>query len=247
MSTDFHVIIPARYQSSRLPGKLLMELQGQTVLERVYRQVLKANPRSITIATDSEIIYERALDFGATVMMTSMDHQSGTDRVAEAVAKSSLSADDIIVNVQGDEPLIPPALITQVAHSLATDQAVSMATLCFPIDDEALNHNPNIVKVVRNRHHHALYFSRAAIPFDRDGIARGKRLLRHIGLYAYRSSFLLEMVSWPVCELEATEALEQLRVLWAGYSIKVEDACVPPLQDINTAEDLEQARRWLEA
>ena len=241
MSTDFHVIIPARYQSSRLPGKLLMELQGQTVLERVYRQALKANPRSVTIATDSELIFKEATDFGAAVKMTSLSHQSGTDRIAEVVAQGAFSSEDIIVNVQGDEPLIPPELITQVAQSLSTAESALMATLCYPIQEEALYHNPHVVKVVRDRHKHALYFSRSAIPFDKDA----GPLLRHIGLYAYRASFLLDVVSWPVCELEAREALEQLRVLWAGYKIKVEDACVPPLQDINTSEDLEQARRHL--
>ena len=243
MSTDFHVIIPARYQSSRLPGKLLMELQGQTVLERVYRQALKANPRSVTIATDSELIVKQATDFGAAVKMTSMSHQSGTDRIAEVVAQAAFKADDIIVNVQGDEPLIPPELIIQVANSLASATSASMATLCYPLQDEALYHNPNIVKVVRDCDHHALYFSRSVIPFDRD--AKAKSLLRHIGLYAYRASFLLDVVSWPVCELEAIEVLEQLRVLWAGHKIKVDTACVPPLQDINTAEDLEQAQRHL--
>lgn len=241
MSTDFHVIIPARYQSSRLPGKLLMELHGMTVLERVYRQALQAKPKSVIIATDNEEIFELAANFGAEVEMTDIAHQSGTDRVAEVVALRQFSPEEIIVNVQGDEPLIAPALITQVANSLAQAEA-PMATLCWPVDDHDMCVNPNVVKVVRNRHNNALYFSRSTIPFSRDNPESIKNIFRHIGLYAYRAAFLLEYVSWPVCELEALEALEQLRVLWAGYNIKVEQACVYPLQDINTLNDLEKVR-----
>ena len=244
MSADFHVIIPARYQSTRLPGKLLMELHGSTVLERVYRQVQQAQPKSVTIATDSEVIFEKATCFGAHVVMTATTHQSGTDRIAEVVANQSFGLDEIIVNVQGDEPLIDPALISQVAQSLAAD-SVPMATLCWPMDDEASRNNPNVVKVVRDINNHALYFSRAPIPFHREGSSRKNVMYRHIGLYAYRAAFLLEIVQWPVCELEAVEVLEQLRVLWAGYKIKVDEACVPPMQDINTAEDLVRAQRLL--
>lgn len=241
MSCDFHVIIPARYQSSRLPGKLLMDLQGQTVIERVYRQALQANPRSITIATDNEKIFDVARDFGAQVVMTATTHQSGTDRIAEAVKILGLLSNDIIVNVQGDEPLIAPALISQVANSLANTDA-SVATLCWPIEDDASCTNPNVVKVVRDCHNHALYFSRSPIPANRDQPLDRKNMFRHIGLYAYRAAFLLDVVKLPVCELETREALEQLRVLWAGYKIKVDTACVRPLQDINTADDLVAAR-----
>jgi 3-deoxy-manno-octulosonate cytidylyltransferase (CMP-KDO synthetase) len=241
MSVDFHVIIPARYQSSRLPGKLLMELHGRTILERVYRQALQAKPKTITIATDSQLIFELATSFGAPVVMTAATHQSGTDRIAEVVAKHKFSPKDIIVNVQGDEPLIAPALIAQVAKSLASTTA-PMATLCWPIDNPEMFHNPNLVKVVRDRHNNALYFSRSPIPFCRDDAKANKHVYGHIGLYAYRADFLLEVVSWPVCEIEAIECLEQLRVLWAGYHIKVEEACVRPLQDINTEEDLARAR-----
>ncbi len=241
MSVDFHVIIPARYQSSRLPGKLLMELHGMTVLERVYRQAVQAKPKSVIIATDNEEIFELATNFGAQVEMTDIAHQSGTDRIAEVVALRQFSPEEIIVNVQGDEPLIAPALITQVANSLASSDA-PMATLCWPVDDHEMCANPNVVKVVRNCHNNALYFSRNTIPFSRDNSESIKNIFRHIGLYAYRAAFLLDYVNWPVCELEAIEALEQLRVLWAGYNIKVEEACVYPLQDINTIKDLEKAR-----
>ena len=244
MRSDFHVVIPARYQSTRLPGKLLMDLEGQMVIERVYRQALLAEPKSITIATDNDAIFNAAIAFGAQAIMTSPTHQSGTDRVAEAVEKLKFSPEDIVVNVQGDEPLISPALITQVADSLA-QSTVPMATLCWPIDDYALYSNPNVVKVVRDCHNHALYFSRSPIPAHRDQPSSCQNVFRHIGLYAYRAAFLLDFVTWPVCALETMEALEQLRVLWAGMKIIVNDACTRPLQDINTLDDLMAARHEL--
>ena len=244
MNVDFHVIIPARFQSSRLPGKLLMDLQGQTVLERVYRQALQAQPTSITIATDHTAIFDEATRLGAPVVMTDATHPSGTDRIAEALSKGAFLPDAIIVNVQGDEPLIDPALITQVAHALSVSEA-PMATLCWPIEDEGACANPHVVKVVRDRHHHALYFSRSCIPANRDDPLNRQGVFRHIGLYAYRAAFLQEWARLPVCAIEQMEALEQLRVLWAGYQIKVEDACVRPLQDINTWDDLQMARGQL--
>lgn len=244
MSVAFHVIIPARMQSSRLPGKLLMDLDGLTVIERVYRASQQATPESIIIATDDPLIFDAAVGFGGKAVMTATTHQSGTDRIAEVVGSGRFSAGDIIVNVQGDEPLIDPLLIKQVANCLAHTDA-PMATLCWPIDDAAHLDNPNVVKVVRDRADHALYFSRSRIPANRDEPHNYRQVFRHIGLYAYRADFLLELVRTPVCELESMEALEQLRVLWAGYKIKVVEACVPPLQDINTAEDLQAARRHL--
>ncbi len=244
MSVDFHVIIPARYQSSRLPGKLLMELDGITVIERVYRQALKAKPVSIIIATDNRVIFDLATGFGAQVMMTAINHPSGTDRIAEVVAARVFAPDDIIVNVQGDEPLMAPELITQVAQSLMVSDAL-MATLCWPVDDYEQLTNPNVVKVVRDRNNNALYFSRSMIPANRDQPFNTANVFKHIGLYAYRAAFLLEVVGWPVCGLEEAEALEQLRVLWAGHKIRVDQACVQPLQDINTSEDLARARSHL--
>ena len=244
MSTHFHVIIPARFQSTRLPGKLLMDVHGQTVLERVYRQALQANPKSIAIATDNQAIVDAATCFGAPVVMTATTHQSGTDRIAEAVSKGDFLPDDIIVNVQGDEPLIAPALITQVAQALSMTDS-PMATLCWPIEDTASCTNPNVVQVVRDSQNHALYFSRSSIPANRDDPMSIQGAFRHIGLYAYRAHFLQEMVRWPVCAIEQMEALEQLRVLWAGYKIKVEEACVQPLQDINTIDDLHALRQAL--
>lgn len=245
MSVDFHIIIPARYQSSRLPGKMLMELQGLTILERVYRQALHARPKSITIATDHPVIFELATSLGASVMMTDINHQSGTERAGEVVSRLNFSPEEIIVNVQGDEPLISPVLIRQVAVSLSTASA-PMATLCWPIENYEMCNDPNVVKVVRDCNNHALYFSRSAIPFNRNDSLKTQHMFRHIGLYAYRAAFLSEMVNWPICHLESIESLEQLRVLWAGHAIKVDEACVPPMQDINTAKDLERARRQLE-
>ncbi|KTD07063.1 3-deoxy-manno-octulosonate cytidylyltransferase [Legionella jamestowniensis] len=242
MSAAFHVIIPARYQSTRLPGKLLMEIAGLSVIQRVYQQALKANPSSVIIATDSSAIAEHAESFGATVKMTAIHHQSGTDRIAEVVASASFAPEDIIVNVQGDEPFIAPQLIAQVAENLSNSQT-SMATLCWPLEHDHQLQNPNIVKVVRDRFNNALYFSRSAIPANRDKPESINRVYRHIGLYAYRAAFLLDFVQWPVCELETSEALEQLRVLWAGHKIRVEQACTQPLQDINTQEDLLLARK----
>lgn len=244
MSIDFHVVIPARYQSSRLPGKLMLELEGQTVIERVYQQALKAKPKSIIIATDSLEIAEHAANFGAQVVMTAVSHQTGTDRIAEVVAKGQFAGQDIIVNVQGDEPMIAPELISQVAHCLYHSPN-PMASLCWPLESIEQCLNPNIVKVVRDKQNDALYFSRSAIPANRDNPKNMAQMFRHIGLYAYRAAFLLDFVSWPVCELEACEALEQLRALWAGYKIRIETACIEPLQDINTQEDLLAARKLL--
>lgn len=242
MKTDFHIIIPARYQSTRFPGKLLQELNGLSVIERVYRQALLAKPESIIIATDHESIAAHARDFGAQVEMTLASHQTGTDRIAEVVAKGNFAADDIIVNVQGDEPFISPQLIQQVAACLTRTDA-PMSTLCWPINSMEMLKNPNVVKVVRTRDNHALYFSRSAIPANRDDALSFTHSYRHIGLYAYRAAFLLDFVTWPVCELEQIEALEQLRVLWSGIAIKVDEACVEPLQDINTSEDLITAQK----
>jgi 3-deoxy-manno-octulosonate cytidylyltransferase (CMP-KDO synthetase) len=242
MSVDFHVIIPARYQSTRLPGKLLMDLGGYTVIERVYRQAVKAKSRSITIATDSLAIAEHVANFGGQVQMTSASHSTGTDRIAEVVAKGHYSAQEIIVNVQADEPLIAPELISQVAQSLDRSEA-PMATLCWPIKQYEHLHNPNMVKVVRDCNNNALYFSRNPIPACRDNTGNFNQAFWHVGIYAYRVAFLLDYVSWPICELEVCEALEQLRALWKGYKIRVDEACIEPLQDINTQDDLILARK----
>lgn len=237
---DFHVIIPARYHSSRLPGKLLMDLAGQTVLERVYRQALKAHPSTVTIATDHHLIQEAAEAFGARVVMTSADHPHGTARIAELVLKDAYPKDAIIVNLQGDEPFMPAALIHQVAMLLSSADA-PVATLVWPIADLQSLLNPSVVKVAMDRYHHALYFSRSRIPANRDAPSSLEGAWAHIGIYAYRAGFLLELVKEPPCRLEEIECLEQLRVLWLGHRIKVQEALDKPGQDINTLEDFERA------
>lgn len=236
MSLSFHIVIPARYQSFRFPGKLLMSLCGKSVLERTYHQAFLAQAQSITIATDDEQVATHARRFCDNVMMTCPHHHTGTDRIAE-VAKSHFSAQDIIVNVQGDEPFISPLLIQQVAK-LLEETTAPMSTLCWPIESLAEFYNPNVVKVVRSQEDYALYFSRSPIPLSRDKPLAFEGSFRHIGLYAYRASFLLEFVGLPVCALEQTEALEQLRALWTGVPIKVAVAVTKPSQDINTKEDL---------
>ena len=244
MTPPFHVVIPARYASTRLPGKLLIDLEGQTILERVYGQALKSGALSVTIATDSDMIYQNALHFGANVIMTDSTHCSGTDRIAEVVRQGNFEPEAVIVNVQGDEPLIAPELIRQVAKGLG-DSHAPVSTLCWPVDTEKELLNPNVVKVVRNFRKEALYFSRSPIPIHRDSIGSLDYCFRHIGLYAYRAAFLLDLVQLKESPIERIEMLEQLRVLWEGFAIYVDDACVRPLQDINTADDLERARDYI--
>lgn len=245
MSEPFYVVIPARYQSTRFPGKLLKDLGGKTVLERVYHQACLANPQDIWIAADHEEIAAEARAFGANVVMTKPNHETGTDRIAEVVEQLNLPKEAVIVNVQGDEPFISPKLIAQVAHPNALAHA-SISTLCWPVSSREDYENPNVVKVVRNHLNQALYFSRSPIPMFRDGDVTLSQVFRHIGLYAYRAAFLLDYVCWPVSALESYECLEQLRVLWQGHCIQVEEACVKPMQDINTPEDLERARALFE-
>jgi 3-deoxy-manno-octulosonate cytidylyltransferase (CMP-KDO synthetase) len=240
MSKAFHVMIPARFESSRLPGKLLLELNGQSVLERTYKQALKAKPQGVTIATDNESIVSLAQSFGATVEWTKSTHQSGTDRLAEVVERVGFDKDDIIVNVQGDEPFIDPSLILQVVDAISSSEA-PMATLCWPIESTEERDNPNVVKVVRDKWNNALYFSRSVIPAHRSHGDDISLLFRHIGLYAYKAQFLVDIVKQSPCQLELTEGLEQLRMLWLGHNINVEEACTKPLQDINTPEDLKRA------
>lgn len=238
MSHDFHIIIPARMASSRLPGKLLLEVRGQSILELVYQQALKANADSVTIATDDEQIFDVARNFGADVLMTQKSHQSGTDRVAEAARLLDLSPDAKIVNLQGDEPQMPPELITQVASMLA-DTTNDWASLYWPIEEFSDWQNPNIVKVVMNQLGHALYFSRSPIPYYREMPQTLARAYRHIGLYAYRNQSLQRFVQSSMSELEQYECLEQLRALSLGMCIQMQQALQVPGQDINTHADFE--------
>lgn len=242
----FTVIIPARYQSSRLPGKPLADIGGKPMIQWVYQQALKSGADQVVVATDDQRIAEVVEAFGGTVCMTKSSHESGTERLAEVIEKLAIPSDHIIVNVQGDEPLIPPAVISQVANNLAQSQA-PMATLAVEITEEAEAFNPNAVKVLTDKDGYALYFSRATIPWDRDGFAQNKTLrfplLRHIGIYAYRAGFVNTYINWQPSELEKIESLEQLRVLWYGEKIHVAVAEEAPPAGVDTADDLEVVRK----
>ncbi|MCQ9395144.1 3-deoxy-manno-octulosonate cytidylyltransferase [Pseudomonas viridiflava] len=254
MSTDFTVVIPARYGSSRFPGKPLKLIAGKPMVQLVWEQARKSNAQRVVVATDDARIFEACQAFGAEVLMTRDDHNSGTDRLAEVATQLGLAADAIVVNVQGDEPMIPPAVIDQVASNLAAHPEAGISTLAEPIDDVAALFNPNVVKVSSDINGLALTFSRAPLPWARDALAANRDELpagvpfrRHIGIYAYRAGFLHDFVSWGPCMLENTENLEQLRALWNGVRIHVADALEAPPAGVDTPEDLERVRRLLEA
>jgi 3-deoxy-manno-octulosonate cytidylyltransferase (CMP-KDO synthetase) len=252
---SFIVVIPARYHSTRLPAKPLVDIVGKTMIERVALQALKSGAERVIVATDDQRIADVLVDMqDIEVCMTSKNHESGTDRLAEVCSKYQFSEDAIIVNVQGDEPLIPPAVIKQVATNLQQHELASMATLSAPIEDYADVFNSNAVKVVSDKHAMALYFSRATIPWNRDDFnAQNKNnqcvdlsaLQRHIGIYAYRAGFLAEYAQLSVSPLEVIEKLEQLRVLWHGYKIHVQQACEVPPAGIDTSDDLQRVIEYL--
>lgn len=241
----FTVVIPARYQSSRLPGKPLVDIAGKTMIERVYSQACLAGAEHVIVATDDERIASVVRGFGGDVCMTSPDHQSGTERLAEVVELKNIASDTIVVNVQGDEPLIPPQVIKQVASNLH-HYAAPMATLGVNISDPEEVFNPNAVKVVTDKSGYAMYFSRASIPWDREHFATQQVIqpvLRHIGIYAYRAGFISTYLNWQPSPLEQIESLEQLRVLWHGEKIHVDVASVTPPAGVDTPADLEAVRR----
>ena len=223
-----------------------MDICGKPMVQHVYEKALAAGAERVIVATDDERIKQCAEGFGAMVCMTSSEHQSGTDRLAEAVDQLGLEDDAIVVNVQGDEPLMAPALIKQVAVNLFEDPSVGMATLCEPIDELDSITNPNIVKVVFDDLGHALYFSRSPIPYARSGDLNAVSYFRHIGLYSYRASFLRQFVTWDPSELERTESLEQLRALSNNVQIHVEPACEATAIGVDTEQDLDVVRRILE-
>ncbi len=247
---SFTIVIPARYASSRLPGKPLLDLAGKTMLQRVWERAGASSAQRVVIATDDERINAAAQEFGAEVMLTRPDHPSGTDRIAEVVQRLELGDDAIVVNVQGDEPLIPAEVIEQVAANLAAHPEASIATLSESIDDPGTLQDPNAVKVVADRRGMALYFSRASIPWPRDhdwstGEMPPGSWFRHIGLYAYRVAFLHRYTGWSAAPLERCESLEQLRALYEGERIHVEEACVPVPGGVDTADDLAALRQRL--
>jgi 3-deoxy-manno-octulosonate cytidylyltransferase (CMP-KDO synthetase) len=238
---DFTVVIPARYASSRLPGKPLADIGGRPMIAWVHEQARRSGAAEVIVATDDARIVEACEAFGARAEMTAPSHASGTDRIAELARRLAWPDERIVVNVQGDEPLLPPALVSQVASLLAAHAEAGIATLMTPIESEQEFHDPNIVKVVTDRIGHALYFSRAPIPWPRDGGALSAPR-RHVGLYAYRVGELKALSAEPPCDLETTERLEQLRALWLGYRIAIADAVEPPPRGVDTERDLAAAR-----
>jgi 3-deoxy-manno-octulosonate cytidylyltransferase (CMP-KDO synthetase) len=243
---SFRVVIPARFDSSRLPGKALLPLAGKPMLQWVHERARASAASEVIVATDDERIATAAREFGADVAMTARTHLSGTDRIAEVAATRGWVDEDIIVNVQGDEPLIPPVVIDQVAKLLGAHVRADIATLAVKIDALAELSDPNNVKVACDAGGRALYFSRAPIPFNRDAPATvASACLRHVGLYAYRVSALRRLASLPAGRLEVVEKLEQLRALENGMEIRVALAMERPLADVNTAADLERAERAL--
>ncbi|MDO9047123.1 MAG: 3-deoxy-manno-octulosonate cytidylyltransferase [Methylobacter sp.] len=252
MSVRFKVVIPARYGSTRLPGKPLLNIAGKPMIAHVCERAKEADADEIIVATDDDRIFQAVMDLGIKAVMTRADHQSGTERLAEVARLCGWVGDEIIVNLQGDEPLIPPAYIRDVATALAGQKQAGIATLAARINDPEEIFNPNAVKVVLNKAGYALYFSRAPIPWERDAFTRsggapsGKLpYLRHIGMYAYTVDFLNRYCLWDASMLESVESLEQLRILWHGEAIRVEIVDKTPAAGVDTQEDLMRVEQVL--
>lgn len=242
----FVVVIPARYASTRLPAKPLLDIGGKPMIQWVYERAIESGAEKVIVATDDQRIVDCVQGFKGEVCLTRSDHQSGTERLAEVIKHYGFSADEIIINVQGDEPLIPPMVIRQVAVNLS-DSKASVATLAVPIREYEDVFNPNVVKVVTDKDNYALYFSRASIPWDRDHFNQSSPeihhdLKRHIGIYGYRAGFIETYVNWQASPLEQIESLEQLRVLWYGEKIHVDIAIETPPTGVDTQEDLDFVR-----
>ncbi len=247
MTSAFKVVIPARHGSTRLPGKPLLDIAGKPMIAHVCRRALEANAEQVVVATDDQRILTAVKQLGLQGVMTNPEHQSGTERIAEVADTLNWKDDDIIVNLQGDEPLIPPSYINDVASALAGQNKAGMATLAAEIHDHDEIFNPNAVKVVLDISGYALYFSRAAIPWDRASFPthvntdnQQQPYLRHIGMYAYTVKFLQRYCNWQPSPLEAIESLEQLRVLWYGEKILVQIVEKTPEAGVDTEEDLKR-------
>ena len=243
--SDYKIVIPARYGSSRLPGKPLISLCGKPMIQHVWERAGETGMQDIVIATDDQRIYDAAAAFGAEVVMTSAEHENGTERIAEVVRMKGWDDDAVIVNLQGDEPLIPESLIEATAASLINYPQAGMSSVCTPLNHSADAFDPNVVKVVLDREQFAMYFSRASIPWDRDGykanpdaMTQKMPVYRHIGMYGYRVSFLRQYMEMEACPLENTESLEQLRALWYGVKIHMSVIAEPPGHGIDTPDDV---------
>ena len=248
----FRAVIPARYASTRLPGKPLAEIGGRPMVQHVHERVAASGASEVIVATDDARVAEACARFGAEVQMTSTSHASGTDRLAEVAARRGWAASDVVVNVQGDEPLLPPSLVRQVAALLSADPGADLATLCTPLSSLEEFLDPAVVKVVRRADARALYFSRAPVPWHRDDAPAGwssqcnfSGAWRHLGLYAYRVSALQRLAGAPPAPLEQAEKLEQLRALHLGMAISVGEALERPGPGVDTPEDLERVRRMI--
>jgi len=248
---EFRVVIPARYNSTRFPGKALVDIAGKPMIQHVYERAIESGAESVIIATDDERIRDAAEGFGAAVCMTSPDHITGTERLSEAVVALGYLEDEIIVNLQGDEPLIPPVVIRQVAEDLIKHENARVATLYEPVKTIEELFNPNHVKVVMNKRGYALYFSRAPIAWDRENFEippkKNQKLttehFRHVGIYAFHVGFLQEYMEWESSPLEEMENLEQLRVLWNGGRVHLTQAKEAVPIDVNTEAELEIIRK----
>ena len=240
MTNSFRVVIPVRYASSRLPGKPLLTFQHKPIIEHVYKNACESQAESVLIATDDERIVEAAEKFNAEVCMTSSEHLSGTDRIAEAIMQHGWSDDQVIVNLQGDEPQMPAANIKQVANLMLKHQEASIATLCHRIETIQEYDDPNVVKVTMNDKQQALYFSRSSLPYIRNvnvKILKENKVFRHVGIYAYRISYLKKFIKMSPSTLEKIEKLEQLRALENGDGIVIQECHEPPGIGVDTIND----------
>jgi len=251
MTASFNVVIPARFASSRLPGKPLLEIAGKAMILHVCEKAALAGAEEVVVATDHERILDCVKQAGFNAVMTSASHTSGTERLTEVANKLGWCDDTVIVNCQGDEPLIPPTLIHKAAIALIEQDIAQVASLCAPIDEKEDIFNPNAVKVVRDALDYALYFSRAPIPWNRDcfpdGVLNGQaEHYRHIGIYSYTAGFLRRYITWPACALEQIESLEQLRILYQGERILVTSVAQVPEAGVDTQEDLDRINRLMQ-
>ncbi len=248
---NFYAVIPARYASTRLPGKPLLDIAGKPMVVQVADKAKLAGAAQVVVATDDQRILSAVQAYGYDAVLTRADHVSGTDRIAEVVSNQNWHEDSIVINVQGDEPLIDPALIVQVAETLANNNEAIMATACHAIHDKQDFLNPNVVKVVLDKNGNALYFSRAPIPYPRDAFAAGgdirqqMPIYRHVGIYAYKAKFLTQYAQIPAAAIEQYESLEQLRVLYQGFKIAVTIFAGHIAAGVDTEADLAYVRSLL--